>query len=161
MNKKILLPVLLSVCLCLLAACGDKNPADSGSPAPEEKTAYETADAQAVLESGAFSEDLTEVDLDTAAVLYGIDVNDLAEAAVYRSAGATAEEIAVLKCTSEEAAGDAKTAIELYVKDREESYADYLPEEVPKLQNALIDQKGSTLLLVVANDVEAAQAALN
>ena len=47
------------------------------------------------------------------------------------------------------------------MKDREESYADYLPEEVPKLQNALIDQKGSTLLLVVANDVEAAQAALN
>ena len=165
MNKKILLPVVLGICLCLLAACGNSNnnqdPVESGSSAPVEKTAYELSDADAVLQSGAFSEDLAEIDLDTAAVLYGVDVNALTDVKAYRSEGATAEEVAVLLFTDEEAAGQAKTAMELYLQGREESYADYLPDEVPKLENALLDQKGSTVLLLVANDMDAAKAVLN
>ncbi len=163
-RKHFLLPLLCCLALCLLAACGNNDAKTTDSPAPTDtaQTAdvYDTAVADKVLSSGAFSEELEEIDLDTAALVYGVDGNALTDVKAYRSAGASAEEVAVLIFTDEAAAGDAKTAIDLYIQDREESYADYLPSEVPKLQNAKLDQKGNTLLLIVANDMSAAEAVL-
>ena len=151
--KKILhMALALSLALAL-AACGGK----------EEK--YTTGDVQAMVDAGAFSEELEELDGDTAFMLYkladyDLEREDLKDCAVQRSAGATCEEGAVLVFTSADKAKTAKGALEDYVQGQIDANTDYRPAEIPKLEEALVDVRGETLLLVVANDLEAAKEAL-
>ena len=141
--KKLLL-ALLSVSLLLsLAACGGKE---------EEKTPFSPDDAATLLESGAFSEVLEAIDADIACALYGIDETTVTGAAVYGSTGTTAEELAIFVLAGEESAQAALTALGYRVEDRAAAMASYLPNEVPKLENAILEQRGNTVLLVVASD---------
>ena len=142
--KKLLCPLLSLTLLLSLAACGGK---------PEEEPApFSPTDAAALLSSGAFSETLEAIDADVACALYGIDETTLTDAAVYGSTGTTAEELAILTLTDEEAAQAALTALGYRVEDRTAAMENYLPNEVPKLQNAVLEQRGNTVLLVVASD---------
>ena len=105
--------------------------------------------AQALLDSGAFSDALDTVDQDTAAALYGIDADTITGSAVYTSLSAGAEEIAVLVLTDEDAAAAAESACQAHVESRIESSAQYCPDQVPKLEDAVISRLGNTVLLAV------------
>lgn len=52
------------------------------------------------------------------------------------------------------------SVLEDYVASQIEENRDYRPEEIPKLENKWLEQRGSTVLLVVANDLKAAQDAV-
>ena len=152
---KKLLSLTLALALVLgLTACGGK------------KENYKTGDVQAMVKAGAFSEELEELDGDTAFALYkladaGLEREDLKDCAVQRSAGATCEEAAVLVFTSADKAKTAKGALEDYVQGQIEANTDYRPAEIPKLEEALVDVRGETLLLAVANDRDAVDQTLN
>ena len=140
---KRLLPGLISLAMFFtLAACGSSSQAGF-DPA---------ADTAALLETSAFSEALAEIDTDTACMLYGIDGQTVTDSAVYGSTGATAEEVAIFTLDSEESAAAALEALELRVTDRMEALADYQPQEIGKLESAVVEQRGVTVLLVVAAD---------
>lgn len=142
--KKFLSVFLFASALCLLlAACGREE------PKPKDFT---TADAQTLLASGAFSEALEEIDLDIACELYGLDRDKVTGGAVYGSTGATAEELAVLLFADADTAAAAKANFETRIADRTDSMASYIPAEVPKLEKAVVEVRGATLLFVVAND---------
>ena len=64
-----------------------------------------------------------------------------------------------VRCT--EAAEAARTALEARISDQRAAYESYIPEEVTKLDAAILDIRGSSVLLVVAADIEAAEAALD
>ena len=145
-----LLPGVLALCLCL-AACGGDS-AQSYDPA---------ATAQALLDSTAFSDALDSLDKDTAAALYGIDPATITDCAVYTSLSMGAEEIAVLTLTDEAAAQTAKTALDKRVSDQIAALESYMPDEVDKLNHAIVKQTGNSALLVVAADAGAAQSVLN
>lgn len=153
---KKLLHMALALALVLgLAACGGA----------QEEAAWAASDVQALLDSGAFSEELEELDADTAFILYqlagrGLSQEQLVEAAVRRSAGATCEEIAYLALDSEASAQSAQGALEDYVQNQIDENVDYRPAEIPKLEGAYIAVKGRTVLLVVASDIDAARKAL-
>lgn len=150
--KRVLLP-LLALCLCL-TACG------GGA----EEEGYDPANtAQALLDSGAFSQALDALDKDTAceALYGGLDPDTVEECAVYASLSAGAEEIAVFKLSSAEAAGTALTALEDRVAEQREALESYQPEEVGKLDSAIVEQKGNTVVLVVAEDHELARSTLD
>ena len=126
---------------------------------------WKASHAQSILDSGAFSEELEELDADTAFALYrlgdcGLEREALTEAFARRSAGATCEELTVLEFDSIDSATAAKGAVENYVQSQIESNRDYRPAEIPKLENAWIDQRSNALLLVVANDLDAAKKAV-
>ena len=153
MRKLISLSLALALALGL-TACGGKA----------EKT-YTTKDVQAMADAGAFSEELEELDADTAFLLYkladyGLDREKLKEATVRRSAGATCEELAVLIFDSEDSASSARDALEAYVQNQIDENTDYRPQEIPKLKSARINQREETVLFVVANDREIAQKAV-
>lgn len=125
--------------------------------------AYTTDQVEAM--APAFSEELEEVDADTAFALYrladyGLAREDLTACAVLRSAGATCEEGAVLVLAGEDQAKTAEGALKDYVQSQIDANADYRPAEIPKLENAYIARRGETLLLVVANDIDAAKKAV-
>lgn len=151
---KKLLSVFLSLCLCLsLVACGgEKTPAE-----PFSDTVVTT-----LLESDAFSEELEGIlILELVCELFGVEQDTVTAFGYFGSTGATAEELAFFKFTSEDAAQAAKAGFETRVADRAEAMADYLPNEVPKLEKAIIEVRGNTLLYVVANDYAPVEQALS
>ena len=152
--KKLMALMMGVVCAFGLTACGEKV-----QEAPQEQK-FETALVEAVVQAGAFSEELEELDADTAFMLYkladfGLVREDLTEAAVLRSAGATCEEGAVLIFADEAKAGAAAEAMGSYLEGQIEGNEDYRPNEIPKLEGAILKTQGNTLLMVVANDAAA------
>ena len=155
--KKTTLSLLSLLLLCLLALSACSGGEDAG--------VYETGDVQAMADAGAFSEPLETLDGDTAFALYrlssaGLTREDLTDCAVLRSSGATCEEGAVLVFAGEEQAEAALSALKDYIQGQITSNQDYRPEEIPKLEAALVDRRGNTVLLAVASDQEAVQSAL-
>ncbi|MCI9026795.1 MAG: DUF4358 domain-containing protein [Lawsonibacter sp.] len=157
--KKLLHMTLVLALLLGLSACAKGG--DNDAP-----PLYGTYHVAALVEAGAFSEELEELDGDTAFMLYkladyDLEREDLKDCAVKRSAGATCEEAAVLVFTSADKAKTAKGALEDYVQGQIEANTDYRPAEIPKLEEALVDVRGETLLLAVANDRDAVDQTLN
>ena len=152
--KKLLSLMLAAVAALALTACGGGGEENGAPPI------YSTQNVADLAEAGAFSETLEELDGDTAFLLYklgdyGLSREDMTDCAVLRSSGATCEEAAVLAFSNAEQAETAVGALEDYVAGQITANADYRPAEIPKLESARIDRRGETVLLVVANDLEA------
>ena len=77
---------------------------------------------------------------------------DIEEAYIYESSGATAEEIVVFKCKDSDSASKAKVAFEQRVEEQTENFTDYVPEELPKLKDAVIAVNGEYAVLSVSGD---------
>lgn len=138
------LSVLLSALLAVsLTACKQESSPNPFSP---------DSDAQTLLDSGAFTEALTQIDTEVACARYGIDPATVTAGAVYGSTGATAEELAVFTFDTADHAEDAKKAMGYWLEDQTEAMSTYLPLEVPKLEKGVLEVRGASLLLVVAND---------
>lgn len=148
---KKLLPVILALCLAL-SACGAK-----------ESKAYDPSGAtQALINSGAFSLELTELD---AALLYdfsgyGLDAGKLTDSKAYTASG-FAEQVSVTVWKSAEDAKAAVDAFGTYIQDMKDTYESYAPLEVGKLDNAIVNQQGNSVLVVVPADADAAKAAVD
>lgn len=69
--------------------------------------------------------------------------------------GATAEELAVFEAKDADAAAALVEKLQARNADRIENYADYIPAEVPKLENAVILSGGRYVVLCVATDASA------
>ena len=155
MKKRILSLVLALACMCSLSACGgDKAPAG-----------YDTGALKLMSEKGAFSEELEPLEGDIVFALYGLadyglTLEFLTDAASIRSTGSTCEEASVLVWKTEEQAVLAKQALQDYLQSQIDTNQNYRPAEIPKLENAKLSQLGNTVLLAVANDYSAAEAAV-
>lgn len=158
--KKLIRLTLALVLILGLAACGG---GENNAP-----PLYFSGHVAKIDESGAFTADLydmEEVDADTAFLLYrlggrGLERKDLKECTALRSAGATCEEAAVLVFTGADRAKAAVDALGDYIAGQIDENTDYRPAEIPKLENAWISRRGETVLLVVANDLDAAKKAI-
>lgn len=148
-----LIPAALVLCLTL-TACGGKDSGTAGGYDP-------AAAAQALLDSGAFTDTLESTDKDTAAMLYGVESDSITDCACYTSLSAGAEEIAVLTMKDADSAKAAMAGLEARVADQKAVLESYQPDEVSKLDKAILTQSGNTVVLVVAADADKAQAALD
>lgn len=147
-----LIPAALVLALAL-TACSGKDGAGTG---------YDPAStAQALLDSGAFTDTLEQVDKDTAAILYGVEADSIVDCACYASLSAGAEEIAVLTMKDADAAKTAMDGLEARVADQKAVLESYQPDEVSKLDNAILTQSGNTVVLAVAADAAKAQSTLD
>lgn len=90
--KKWMCGLMAAVVALGLTACGGK----------ETAAAWTKEQGQGIVDSGAFSDELDELDLDTACAVYGLDRQQVTDGFVRRSAGATCEEAAVLIFDSED-----------------------------------------------------------
>lgn len=155
--KKYISLLLAGVMALALVACG-------GQAEPEPRR-FELSDVQMLADAGVFSEELEELDADIAFALYhladyGLTLKDLTDAAVLRSSGATCEEGAVLLFDVEDWDEKVKLAVQAledYVQSQIDTNVDYRPDEIPKLESAVVEARGNRVVLVVANDVQAAK----
>ena len=135
------------VCLLALAGCGGQSGGEAG---------YTKEQVQELLD---------RLDCDTAWALYGLEEaglsrEDLTDGVIYRSAGATCEELSLLIFADSGAAKTAQGALESYLQSQIENNRDYRPGEIPKLEDAVLRQEGSTVLLAVSADTPAVEALL-
>lgn len=147
------LPALLAALMLVLSACSG-----GGGPA-----AYDpAATAQALLDSGAFTQALGELSADMAAPYLGLS-QEPEEAVVYTSMEGGYEELAVLSFAEESAAQTALEEVQTHVAALVETETDtqYKPEDLPKLQSARTERAGNTVLLVVAAYYDKVQEALD
>lgn len=106
--KKWMCGLMAAVVALGLTACGGK----------ETAAAWTKEQGQGIVDSGAFSDELDELDLDTACAVYGLDRQQVTDGFVRRSAGATCEEAAVLIFDSEDHAKAAAETLSGYVQDQ-------------------------------------------
>jgi len=144
-GKKIIVALCVVFCL-LLAGCGSKD----------EVRPFETADVEKILGTGIFSDELEAVDMELACELYGIKPEDVAECVAYLSTGATAEELVLFIMSEESDTEQVKEACGRRVEEQIFGFKSYKPSEVPKLENAICEVRGNTVLMLVANDWEKA-----
>lgn len=152
--KKLILMLALVLSIGTLAACGSsKSGSDSGSS--KNFTATEAKSlASELASSNVFKDELSEIDAATAANYLGITNDDYSSMIAYRSSGATAEEITIVEVKDGKSIDD---KVSTYLENQKNTYKDYNPDEVNKLNNAITEKKGSFYILVVANDKDAAK----
>ena len=145
--KKHLIIALILTLLLSLTACGNKE-------SSRELEAASLADS--LLKSGAFSVSLDELPASKAAAFYGVDKDSVADAVLYHAAGTSKEQIVLIKAVNEAAAGTMVNTLKGLVSEWIEADRDYAPEEVPKLEKAVLRQSGAWVVLIVANDPDTA-----
>lgn len=147
--KRILAAGLALALLLSLAACGGKVREFDVDATPK-----------ALMEAGAFSEELEELEEVILLRLYEMDESKVSKAVGFASTGLTAEEVAVFQMVDEQAAQDAEALLQAHLEYQKESNVDYRPGEMPKLEKAVVERRGRTLLFLVASDYAAAGKAL-
>ena len=127
--------------LALLAGCSAKP------------RLYNPHDAQVLLDVNAFNGEMEAIDADMIPLLYGLDPDSVVEGACYMAVNTSvsADEVAVLVLTDEEAARAAQEAFQQRVDDQLKTCQAYAPAAVPSLEAAVIDRVGNTVLLAVGN----------
>ena len=96
-----------------------------------------------------FKDNLTQLDDNMIAKLYGIDYAQ--EAIVYVSNGATAEEIALFKLKDSSDAQKAYDAVNKRLDYQKNSFELYIPEEMIKLDSAVVAICGNYVIFCVSD----------
>lgn len=136
--------------LSLLAGCAGGGGKTITAPTSEV--------AQKLMDSLSFEYPLNELPADAANRLYKLDGEILEEQAVYvGTGGALADEVSVWRVKDEKDAKTVQEAAEQRVENQKVSFKDYVPEEMPKLEKAVITVDGDTVILCVSADPDKAK----
>ena len=131
--------------MCILAGCGSKEVSF------DVKTLAEELNSQI-----SYQDTLTELDMDTASMFLNLSELDIVNGVVYEGSGATAEEIVVLECATSEDGAKAEQVLKDRVAEQVESFTDYVPAELTKLDAAVIRVNGKYAVLSVSDTPDAA-----
>lgn len=151
MLKKIFSIALLLVLLC---SCGGNS-----------ATLDIDGTVDALRESTAFPEAMVELEAHTAFQMYrladyGVSEEDVEHCRVFVPQSVISDEMAFFQTTSEDTAKLIADAFAARVKVQAASFSGYGPDQVPKLNDAIIKQDGCFVYLIVAEDYEAVQTVL-
>ncbi len=128
-----------------LTACGGQteiDPAQALSSMEEQLT---------------FTDQLAQIDKSGACRAYGVEEDLVEDCAALSGSGATAESLSVWKAVDADSAEQIESQLQTFVDGYIEGYASYKPEEVPKLESAILSRSGVYVILCVSADNEAAQ----
>ncbi len=146
-RKPIVIVSLLIVTLLvsLLAGCGKK---EEGTP----------IDAPAVLENLVknvkYDTELSEVEKDAA--LYFPGLPEKSEIKLYAGNGYFADEVALITLPNASASKDAVKVVEKHIEELRNQYQNYIPEEVSKINSAIICPVDRYIFLCITSDTKTA-----
>ena len=147
--RKFLAAALAALLTLTLGACGNGGDAASGA-----SSAAPDLDGLFTELSALCGEAAVDIDPATAAGLYGVEESEVF--ACRAAGGVSADEATIFQCADETRAAEVLAIAETRLADQAESYADYLPEEAMKLQNAAAIRSGSVVAVCVCADAEKA-----
>lgn len=130
--------------LCL-TACGAQAQIDPAEAVGQMK------------EEIAFTDQFETLDKDGACRVYGVDESLVEDSAALAGSGATAESLSVWKANDADSAKQVEEQLGVFVDGYIEGYSDYKPEEVPKLESAILSREGVYVVLCISADNAAAE----
>ena len=146
-------PLLLTLLMILLVAAGCSTTAAVSLDV--DKTAGRLS-TEIV-----FQDQLTHQDKDASLKLYDLTAEDVEAVSLYVGTGATAEEVSVWQGKNETAAKAIEQAVNTRIENQKESYVDYQPQEMPKLENPVVVVKGNYVALCISGNNEKAKEIIN
>lgn len=148
---KRLIALAAAVCLCFAAsACGSKGGASGKEPEA-------SAVVEAVSSKLAFKDNMTMLEEAQFTNFYRIDMEKVADQAMYAASRASAEEVTVIRMKDAKDVQLAKDAIEEHLEDQRIAFENYIPEEMAKIEAAQVYTQGAYVMLVVADSTEGAE----
>ena len=142
---------LAAIALCMsVAACG-------GSVADVDVNKA----ADAIKSGTTFTDELTKTDTENAEKLYQVDASLVQDVCVYIGTGATPEEIAVWKAKDDNGAAKLKEAAQGRLDTQKQRFTDYNPEQMPKIESAVLEESGKTVVLCISADNDKAKTAVS
>lgn len=110
--------------------------------------------AAELAEKVTFVDELAQIDESMISMVY--DGFEWEDAVLYMGSGATAEEIAVFAFADAAAARTAVDQGKAYIESQKEAFENYVPEEVKRLEGAIVQQGGRYMAVVVTEDTDTA-----
>lgn len=115
-----------------------------------------------LIDANVFADTVAAVDSSYSEMLMNIQDSDYTSALIYMGSGATAERVAVFKCTDSNACNALKDKCTAHIEEQVKAYSDYLPAEVDKLNHSIIlVSDDNYIILCVAADYDKASEILN
>ncbi len=151
--KKMLCLLMALVLFVAAAGCGSKEPAVKEPFDPAVTT-------QKLIDAGVFSGEMMEFDHNLLFVLPE-DAAGYQGSVVYFNMFGISEVAAVICAADEESAIAVKQALSDWVETNKIGESNYRPAEAEKLDNAILEVRGNTVLLVVAADAEKAKSVIS
>ena len=142
--KSIITMAAALAAMLILSSCGTKKDID-----PVDM-------AEALSRSIAFSETLTPLETAAAESYFMLNPNDYEEMGVYVSTKACCDEVAVIHTYSPNTVKEKLTS---HISEMMEDYEVFRPSELSKLESAVINTYKNTVVLIIAPDMDEAQAA--
>lgn len=123
----------------------------------DEKIVMDVATLADQLKEGiTFKDDMSLLEDDIFSMVYNIDMGDIVNKKIYLSAGATAEEIAVIEGKDSESVGRIVDGLEQKIEDQKVNFESYVPEEMKKLEDPVLVKEGNYVILCISDDNEKA-----
>ena len=145
------LALLISILLMLTGCSGSKTTTAWDLPQLTDRLLTEIT----------YTDTLDEMTPDLMTYLYpDIDPADVVTQIIYISTGSTAEEIAAFEAVDEAAATRILQGLQNRITAQTESFTDYVPEEVKRLNDAVLVQNGLYVILSVSGDPDTAKTIL-
>ena len=106
-----------------------------------------------------YDDKLAEAEKESIDVIYpGLPKDKIKAMKIYvSSSGGTSEEIAAFEADDEETAKEIETKLNERVEAQKTSFKNYVPEELKRLENALVIRKGNYVYLSVSGDPDKAK----
>ncbi len=146
MKKKNIAAILMAAAALVLTACsGSKGDFDVNALGNDLNTKI------------AYADTLGQMDIDTASMFLNLSDVNVVKASIFEGSGGTAEEIVVLECASDADAAKAEQVLKDRVSEQIESFTDYVPEELTKLNAAVIKTSGKYAVLSVSDNPDEAK----
>ena len=159
---------IMVLIMALMAGCGPAEDEDvqtggevegsTNAPIEDEQNTGLTDEeiADYIMENIEFDDQMNKIGTNVFYSLYNLDDTAVSKAVVYESTGATAEEVAVIEAVDAAGCETIITAINDRIQAQKESFEDYVPSELEKLDNPVIYEEDNTVILIVCNDNKAA-----
>ena len=152
----------------VLYGCGGSGGAKKASTTTSSAASAKSSQAAAVdvtkvadrlLNEIKYDDKLAEAEKESLDVIYpGLPKDKIKAMKIYvSSSGGTSEEIAAFEANDEETAKEIETKLNERVETQKTSFKNYVPEELKRLENALVIRKGNYVYLSVSGDSDKAK----
>ena len=112
--------------------------------------------AKDMAEKVAYQDEIAPISGDMAGMVYDLP-EGIDHVALYMGSGATAEEASVFEARDEDAAKEMLAAAREHIEKQRDAFESYIPEEVKKLDKAIVKQKGRYVAVCVTDDTDNAK----
>ena len=105
-----------------------------------------------------YTDSLSEMSPDLMDYLFpDVNPSDVADQYIYISTGSTAEELAIFRAVDAAAAERIEAGLIARIEMQTESFTDYVPFEVKRLEDAVLKRKGDCVVLSVSGEPDKAK----